>query len=109
MLVLSRKPGEALRVGEEVEITVVEVKGDMVRLGIQAPRDVQVWRKELWEAIVAENIKAAQEAAAAVPTMPVPATSTPAMPVPVIPVPTMPAASAKAGVSDLLAGRKKKK
>jgi carbon storage regulator len=90
MLVLSRKPGEALRVGEEVEITVVEVKGDMVRLGIQAPRDVQVWRKELWEAIVAENIKAAEKAAAV----------TPAMPVPVIPV--------KAGVSDLLAKKKKK-
>ena len=72
MLVLSRKPGEALRVGEEVEITVVEVKGDMVRLGIQAPRDVQVWRRELWEAIVEENKKAAEEAtAAAVPEIPV--------------------------------------
>ena len=93
MLVLSRKPGEALRVGEEVEITIVEVKGDMVRLGIQAPRDVQVWRKELWEAIVAENIKAAEEAAAAAPATPVPA-------IPVIPV--------KAGVSDLLAKKKKK-
>jgi carbon storage regulator len=93
MLVLSRKPGEALRIGEEVEITVVEVKGDMVRLGIQAPRDVQVWRKELWEAIVAENIKAAEEAAATAPAVPVP-------PIPVIPV--------KAGVSDLLAKKKKK-
>lgn len=65
MLVLSRKPGEALRVGDEVEITIVEVKGDMVRIGIEAPRDVQVWRKELWEAIVAENKRAAEEAAAA--------------------------------------------
>jgi carbon storage regulator len=98
MLVLSRKPGEALRVGEEVEITVVEVKGEMVRLGIQAPRDVQVWRKELWEAIVAENIKAAEEAAAA----------TSAIPVPVIPVPAMPVKPAKAGVSDLLAKKRKK-
>jgi hypothetical protein len=62
----------------------------MVRLGIQAPRDVQVWRKELWEAIVAENIKAAEKAAAA----------------PAIPIPVMPA---KAGVADLLASRKKKK
>jgi carbon storage regulator len=93
MLVLSRKHGEALRVGEEVEITVVEVKGDMVRLGIQAPRDVQVWRKELWEAIVAENIKAAEEAAAATSVMP---------------VPTIPVVPAKAGVSDLLAKKKKK-
>ncbi|MDR1943893.1 MAG: carbon storage regulator CsrA [Synergistaceae bacterium] len=63
MLVLSRKPGEALRVGDDVEITVVEVKGDMVRLGIDAPRNVSVWRKELWLAIVEENRKAAQEAA----------------------------------------------
>lgn len=71
MLVLSRKPGEALRVGDEVEITVVEVKGDMVRIGIEAPRTVQIWRKELWEAIVAENIKAAQEASvAAIPVIP---------------------------------------
>jgi carbon storage regulator len=90
MLVLSRKPGEAIRVGEDVEITVVEVKGDMVRLGIQAPRDVQVWRKELWEAIVEENRKAAEEAAAAA-----------ASPreIPVIPT--------KAGMSDLLAKKKK--
>ena len=64
MLVLSRKPGEALRVGDEVEITVVEVKGDMVRIGIEAPRNVQIWRKELWEAIVEENKKAAEDAAA---------------------------------------------
>ncbi|MDR3332829.1 MAG: carbon storage regulator CsrA [Synergistaceae bacterium] len=85
MLVLSRKPGEVLRVGEEIEITVVEVKGDMVRLGIQAPRDVQVWRKELWEAIVAENIKAAME--------------TTSEEIPIVPI--------KRGVSDLLARKKK--
>jgi carbon storage regulator len=71
MLVLSRRPGEALRIGENVEVTVVEVKGDMVRLGIQAPRDIQVWRRELWEAIVAENIKAAEEAATAVGGIPI--------------------------------------
>ena len=39
MLVLSRKPGEALRIGDDVEVTVVEVKGDMVRIGIDAPRN----------------------------------------------------------------------
>ena len=85
MLVLSRKPGEALRIGDDVEITVVEVKGDMVRLGIQAPRTVQVWRKELWEAIVAENQKAAEEALTAK-------------------IPEIPASG---GVSDLLAKKKK--
>ena len=90
MLVLSRKPGEALRVGEEVEITVVEVKGDMVRLGIQAPREVQIWRKELWEAIVEENRKAAEEAASAV-TM----------------APDIPVILPKTAVPDLLARKKK--
>jgi carbon storage regulator len=116
MLVLSRKPGEALRVGEEVEITVVEVKGDMVRLGIQAPRDVQVWRKELWEAIVAENIKAAEEAAASVtmampvPALPVPTASVPTVSVPAASAPatTISVAPVKTGVSDLLAKKKKK-
>jgi len=90
MLVLSRKPGEALRVGEDVEITVVEVKGDMVRLGIQAPRDVQVWRRELWQAIVEENRKAAEEAAAA---------SSSAPEIPVI--------QRKAAVPDIMARKKK--
>ncbi|MDR1021556.1 MAG: carbon storage regulator CsrA [Synergistaceae bacterium] len=65
MLVLSRKPGEALRIGEDIEVTIVEVKGEMVRLGIDAPRSVPVWRKELWVAIVEENRKAAEEAASA--------------------------------------------
>ena len=88
MLVLSRKPGEALRVGDEVEITVVEVKGDMVRIGIEAPRNVQVWRKELWEAIVAENKKAAEEAAAAT-------------------APTIPVVETSAKISSLLAKKKK--
>jgi carbon storage regulator len=91
MLVLSRKPGEALRVGDNIEITIVEVKGDMVRLGIQAPRDVQVWRKELWAAIVAENVKAAEEAKSAAAAS-------------VSDIFVMPA---KAGVSDLLAKKKK--
>lgn len=91
MLVLSRKPGEALRVGDEVEITVVEVKGDMVRIGIEAPRNVQVWRKELWEAIVAENKKAAEEAALAAAIMP----------------PTIPSAQTPAKISGLLAKKKK--
>ena len=92
MLVLSRKPGEALRVGDDVEITIVEVKGDMVRIGIEAPRNVQVWRKELWEAIVAENKKAAEEAALAAIAAP----------------PTIPAAQTPAKLSGLLAKKKKK-
>jgi len=58
MLVLSRKTGEALVLGEGVEIKVVEIKGDRVKLAISAPREVGVWRKEIYETIVATNREA---------------------------------------------------
>lgn len=47
MLVLSRKTGERIQIGTEIEISVVRVKGDRVQIGIQAPRDVIVRREEL--------------------------------------------------------------
>jgi len=59
MLVLTRKPGERLVIGDNIVITVVEVKGDNVRLGIDAPREVKVYRGEIFEAIAAENRQAA--------------------------------------------------
>ena len=49
MLVLSRKVGEVIRVGDDVEIKVVAVKGDRVRLGIEAPKDVPVHRQEVYD------------------------------------------------------------
>ncbi len=70
MLVLSRKPGEALRIGDDVEITIIEVKGDLVRIGIDAPRSVQIWRKEIWQQIVAENQKAAADSSVQPPKLP---------------------------------------
>ena len=60
MLVLSRRKDETIMVGDEIEITVVDVKGDTVRLGIAAPKSVSVHRKEIYEAIQAENIAAAR-------------------------------------------------
>lgn len=59
MLVLSRKRDESIMIGDEVEITVVEVRGDVVKLGVRAPRSVSVHRKEIFEAIQRENIAAA--------------------------------------------------
>jgi carbon storage regulator len=59
MLVLSRKRDESIMIGEDVEITVVEVRGDVVKLGVRAPRSVSVHRKEVFEAIQRENIAAA--------------------------------------------------
>lgn len=55
MLVLSRQRDEAIVIGDEVEITIVDIRGDKVRLGITAPRAVQVHRKEIYEAIRGEN------------------------------------------------------
>lgn len=51
MLVLSRKTGEFIRIGEDIRVTVVEVRGDQVRLGIAAPRDVAVHRSEIYDRI----------------------------------------------------------
>lgn len=55
MLVLSRQRDEAIIIGDGIEITVVDIRGDKVRLGINAPREVQVHRKEVYEAIRREN------------------------------------------------------
>lgn len=57
MLVLSRKKNESIVIGENVVVTVIEVRGDKVRLGIDAPKDVAVHRKEVMEAILRENMK----------------------------------------------------
>ncbi len=55
MLVLSRKKSESIVINDDVVITVVEVRGDKVRLGIQAPREVPVHRKEVLDAILKEK------------------------------------------------------
>lgn len=59
MLVLTRKPGEKIFIGDNVSLTVVEVKGDSVRIAVDAPRDVKIYRGEIYEAIIAENKAAA--------------------------------------------------
>jgi len=60
MLVLSRLCDETIMIGDEVQITVVDIRGDKVRLGITAPRQVQVHRKEVYDAIKTENTGATQ-------------------------------------------------
>lgn len=60
MLVLSRQRDETIMIGDDVEVTVVDIRGDKVRLGITAPREVSVHRKEVYEAIRRENRAAAQ-------------------------------------------------
>lgn len=59
MLVLSRQRDETIMIGDDVMITVVDIRGDKVRLGITAPTKIAVHRKEVYEAIKAENERAA--------------------------------------------------
>ena len=60
MLVLTRKLNQSLRIGDDIIITVVSVQGDQVRLGITAPRDVQVLRQELYEEVSEASAQAAR-------------------------------------------------
>lgn len=57
MLVLSRQRDESIIIGDNVVITVVDIRGDKVRLGINAPKDVSVHRQEVYEAIQRENAR----------------------------------------------------
>ena len=57
MLVLSRQKDESIMIGDDVEITIVDVRGDKVRLGITAPKEIPVHRMEVYEAIQREQSK----------------------------------------------------
>jgi len=59
MLVLSRQRDQTVMIGDEIEITVVDIRGDRVRLGFRAPAEVPVHRKEVYESIRRENQRAA--------------------------------------------------
>ena len=60
MLVLSRHRDESIMIGDDVKITVVDIRGDKVRLGIDAPHEIPVHRQEVYEAIRRENEKASR-------------------------------------------------
>lgn len=55
MLVLTRKVNQSIVIGDDIEVVVLEVRGEQIRLGIKAPRDVVVHRKEIYEQIQEEN------------------------------------------------------
>ncbi len=58
MLVLTRKHGQSIVVGDNVEVVVLEIRGEQVRLGIKAPKNVSVHRKEIYDQIQTENQQA---------------------------------------------------
>ena len=62
MLILARRIGESIMIGDQVEISVVDIKGDQVKLGIKAPSNVKVYRREVYAAIQEENRAAAAAA-----------------------------------------------
>lgn len=68
MLILSRKTNERIIIGEDIEIAVVDIRGDQVKLGIVAPKNVKVYRQEVFDAIQEENRKAATATTDALPS-----------------------------------------
>ena len=70
MLRISRRAGERIMLGDDVIVEVIEVKGGTVRLGIDAPRSLPVYREEIWLEVKKENQAAAEAAAGELPEFP---------------------------------------
>lgn len=67
MLKLTRRPGERVVIGEDIFVTVLEVSGQTVRLGIEAPEGLSIYREEIWLSVKEENRAAASAAADSLP------------------------------------------
>ena len=61
MLILTRRSGESIKIGDDITISVIEIRGHQVRLGIEAPRDVVVHREEIYDLIQEQNRQAAAQ------------------------------------------------
>ena len=61
MLVLTRRPGESIRIGDEISVLVLEIQRGQVKVAIDAPREIPVHRQEVYELVQRENVKAAQQ------------------------------------------------
>ena len=60
MLILSRKTDEKIKIGEDITLTIIEIRGDQVKIGVEAPKNVKVIRQEVFNAIKNENKSAAE-------------------------------------------------
>ena len=70
MLIITRRPGEKVMLGDDIVVHVMEIVGNSVRIGIQAPRSVPVYREEIWNAVREENQAAARAAPSELPGAP---------------------------------------
>jgi len=70
MLIITRRPGEKIVLGDDIVVTVIEISGQTARIGIDAPQAVPVYREEIWEAVREENEAAARAAGDALPQLP---------------------------------------
>lgn len=68
MLILSRKINEKIMIGDDISVSIIEIRGDQVKLGVDAPRAIKVFRQEVFDAIKAEN-KAAAESIPVLPAL----------------------------------------
>ena len=73
MLILSRKINESIIIGDQIEVSIVDIKGDQAKLGIKAPKNVKVYRFEVYEAIQQENKAAAMANPSQIPDLKLPA------------------------------------
>jgi carbon storage regulator len=71
MLILARRTGERVVIGDEILVTVMEISGSTVRLGIEAPQGISIFREEIWLAVKEENRAAAEVSADALPAAPI--------------------------------------
>ena len=62
MLVLSRKINQSIVIGDNIEIMLVDIRGDQIKLGINAPKTVKIFRKEVYEEVKSQNLEASQSA-----------------------------------------------
>lgn len=64
MLILSRKVEQKIKIGADITLSIIEIRGDQVKIGVEAPKSVKVFRQEVLEAIQSENIAAATQPSA---------------------------------------------
>jgi carbon storage regulator len=70
VLIITRRPGERIVLGDDVVVTLMEISGQTARIGIAAPQEMPVYREEIWEAVKAENQAAASADPQALPPIP---------------------------------------